>query len=98
MPIQLFNDSQRKRLDSFPPEIQYKDLINFFTLSESDLAQIPVYSAATNRLGFALQLCTLRFMGFIPDDLTSTPPAVVEYLARQLDVDPESLALYGTRA
>ena len=37
-------------------------------------------------------------MGFIPDDLTSTPPAVVEYLVRQLDVDPVSLALYGTRA
>lgn len=98
MPIQFINDSQKKHLSSFPPEIQYKDLVTFFTLSETDLAQIPVYSAAANRLGFALQLCTVRFMGFVPDDLTSTPPAVVEYLARQLDIDPESLALYGTRA
>jgi hypothetical protein len=37
-------------------------------------------------------------MGFVPDDLTSAPAAVVAYVARQLGVDPEALADYGARA
>jgi len=69
MPIQFFTDAERHRLNNFPLEIQYQDLAAFFTLSETDKAQIPIYSTAYNRLGFALQLCTLRFMGFVPDDL-----------------------------
>jgi len=42
------------------------DLIAFFTLSESDLAQIPVAAAPHNQLGFALQRCALRYLGFAP--------------------------------
>jgi hypothetical protein len=98
MPIKYFTDSERERLNNFPNEIQHKDLITFFTLSGSDKAQIPLYSASYNRLGFALQLCTLRFMGFVPDELTKTPPAVVEYLADQLSVDHDVLSEYPARA
>ena len=98
MPIQFFTDAERQRLNNFPLEIQYQDLATFFTLSESDKAQIPVYSTAYNRLGFTLQLCTLRFMGFVPDDLQSALPAIVDYLARQLDVSPDALAEYGSRS
>jgi len=97
MPIQFFTNAERERLNRFPTEVQYQDLVTFFTLSETDKAQIPVYSAIHNRLGFALQICTLRFMGFVPDDFQSIPPAVVEYVARQLDTIPDDLAEYGTR-
>lgn len=44
MPIQFFTDAERQRLDNFPLEIQYQDLATFFTLSETDKAQIPIYS------------------------------------------------------
>ena len=98
MPIKYFTDSFRERLDNFPGEIQHKDLVTFFTLSELDKDQIPIYSASYNRLGFALQLCTLRFMGFVPDELTYTPHAVVEYLAHQLKLDPSVLLEYPARA
>jgi TnpA family transposase len=97
MSIQFFTNAERERLNRFPAEIQYQDLVTFFTLSEADRDQIPVCSAIHNRLGFALQLCTLRFMGFVPDDLQSIPPAVVEYVARQLNTIPDDLAEYGTR-
>ena len=98
MPIQFFNDSHRSRLDSFPAEIPYNDWVTFFTLSETDLAQIPIYSASYNRLGFALQMSALRFMGFVPNDLSTTPQVVISYLARQLEVDPEMIGSYGSRA
>jgi hypothetical protein len=59
------------------------------TLSERDLDRLPRYSAAHHRLGDARQLCPLRFMGFVPDNLTSAPPAAVAFLAQPLAVTPE---------
>src|SRR3712207_2692872 len=98
MPVQLFTDAERARRNRFPETIAYEDLVAFFTLSERDLDSIPRYSAAHNRLGYALQLCALRFMGFVPDDLTTAPAAAVAFLAQQLKVDPEVLPAYGARA
>lgn len=39
------------------------DLITYFTLTDQDRRVMPSRSSATNRLGFAIQLCALRFMG-----------------------------------
>jgi hypothetical protein len=63
MPVQLFTEAERARRNRFPETITYEELVTFFTLSERDLDSIPRYSAAHNRLGYALQVCTLRFMG-----------------------------------
>ena len=83
MPVQLFTEAERTRRNRFPEVIAYEDLVTFFTLSERDLASIPRTSPPHNRLGYALQLCTLRFMGFVPDDLRSAPPDAVAFVARQ---------------
>ncbi|MBI3304612.1 MAG: Tn3 family transposase [Deltaproteobacteria bacterium] len=98
MPVQLFTEAERARHNRFPETMAYEDLVAFFTLSESDIDSIPRSSAAHNRLGYALQLCALRFMGFVPNDLTSAPPEVVAYVAQQLAVDPTVFAAYGARA
>jgi hypothetical protein len=63
MPVHLFTEAERARRNRFPETITYEELVTFFTLSERDLDSIPRYSAAHNRLGYALQVCTLRFMG-----------------------------------
>ena len=73
MPIQIFTEAERTKLDAFPEEITHDDLITFFTLSEADREQLPFFSAPHNRLGFAIQLCTLRFMGFVPEELPISP-------------------------
>jgi hypothetical protein len=45
-----------------------------------------------------VQLCTLPWLGFVPDDVTSAPSAAVDRLADRLGVDPAALSLYGQRA
>jgi hypothetical protein len=50
-----------------------------------------------NRLGFSLQLCSLRFLGFVPDDLHGAPAEVRRHLANQLGLDDRSLEAYGLR-
>jgi len=97
MPVQLFTEAERARRNRFPDVIASEDLVTFFTLSERDLHSIPRSRDPHNRLGYALQLCTLRFMGFVPDDLRSAPPDAVAFVAHQLAVDPHVLAAYGAR-
>jgi hypothetical protein len=53
---------------------------------------------AHNRLGFALQLCALRYLGFAPDDFMTAPLSAVSYVAEQLGETPATLGAYGTRA
>jgi TnpA family transposase len=97
MPVGFLNDFERERLSCFPAEIASEDIVAFFTLSSSDLAHIPKTTANHNRLGFALQLCAMRYLGFCPDKLTTAPSEVVAYIAHQLSITPNVLALYGER-
>src|SRR2546421_12241544 len=98
MPAWALNDAERERLNNFPTDISSEDIITFFTLTPADKEQIPITSSTSDRLGFTLQLCTLRYLGFCPDKLTPLPAEVLEYLAKQLAVEPNSLSDYGERA
>jgi hypothetical protein len=98
MPGQFLSAAERERLEGCPREIAERDLNTFFTLSAADSAELPSHSAPQHRLGFALQLCGLRSLGFSPLDLTTAPAGAVASIADQLDLDPASLARYGLRA
>ena len=69
----------------------------FFALSASDKAEIRKQRGDHNRLGYSIQLCALRYLGFAPDDLKSIPWEALSYIALQIDVDPEALHSYGNR-
>ena len=97
MPVGFLSDAERQRLDSFPAQVLLGDIEAYFSLSPADRRQVPPTASAANRLGFALQLGTLRFLGFCPDDLSTAPEAVIAFVARQLDVAPRELARYGRR-
>jgi TnpA family transposase len=85
--------AERDRLNHFPAQ----DLRAFFLLTEDDRRVINQQREAHTRLGFALQLCAVRYLGFAPDDLHITPKEVITYVARQLEVPPEALQAYGRR-
>ena len=97
MPIGFLTAADRTRLNGFPEQIPHEDLSAFFLLSEADHRAINQHREAHTRLGFALQLCTLRYLGFAPDDLQTAPSVAVEYVAQQLGVAPQALAAYGAR-
>ncbi|MFF4779024.1 DUF4158 domain-containing protein [Microtetraspora fusca] len=48
-------------------------------------------------LGLAVQLGTLSWLGFVPDDVASVPPTAVARLAEQLRLHPGALQGYGRR-
>ena len=98
MPGSFLNDTERERLRGFPTEIPSEDLIGYFTLSESDQILVRGQRRDHNRLGFALQVCALRYLGFVPTKLHSAPPAAIGHLAKQLGVAPRCLVKYGERS
>ena len=48
-------------------------------------------------LGVAVQLCTLPWLGFIPDDVAAAPAAVVARLPEKLGIPAGALRGYGAR-
>lgn len=91
--------SDRENLNRFPSDIPEDDLIAFFTLSTTDKALLVNKRKDHNRLGFALQLCTVRYLGYCPNDLINIPATVISYLAKQLEIiSPVDLLIrYGQR-
>ncbi|MEE8264274.1 MAG: Tn3 family transposase [Gammaproteobacteria bacterium] len=97
MPSTFLTSKERERLVCFPDDIQQWDLITYFTLTEHDCSLIDSYQGESNRLGAALQLCAVRYLGFCPANLNTTSSDVTAFLARQLKVDPSVLQDYGKR-
>jgi len=98
MPVGFLTEAERLRLTTFPANTDSSDLLAYFTLSPSDLKAVRRHTAERNRLGFALQLCALRYLGFIPTDLGGAAEDIVQYVSQQIDVEPAVLDSYATRA
>lgn len=96
---QVFADAELERLRGFP-EIGRDELFRFFTLTPADIAFVDPGQGwgPADRLGLAAALCTLPWLGFVPDKVTTAPSVAVARLADQLGVDFGELRSYGRRA
>ncbi|WP_231510038.1 DUF4158 domain-containing protein [Streptosporangium roseum] len=96
---QVFADEEPERLRGFP-EIGRDELFRFLTLTPADIAFVDPGRGRgpADRLGLAVALCTLSWLGFVPDKVSTAPPVAVARLADQLGVDPVELRSYGRRA
>ena len=99
MPVRFLSDAELSRLSSWPDEIAAEDLVTYFTLTGDDLSWLRTTVRAENRLGAAVQLCALPWLGWIPDDLRPCPEAAVRRLAQHLRLADKDvlglLAAYG---
>ena len=95
----MFSREQYRQWRSFP-EISRDELFRYFTLTSADVAFVDPGAGRgpADRLGIAVQLSTLPWLGFVPDDVVSAPPVAVARLAEQLGLDPGALRGYGKRA
>jgi hypothetical protein len=69
-----------------------------FYLDDADMRLIAKRRGEHMRLGFALQLTTVRYLGTFLTDPLDVPPLVLEHLAGQLRIsDPACVARYAER-
>ena len=97
MPASIFSETELARLASFPEEIPDDDLIRAFTLTGADRDLVALRRGAANRLGLALQLCALRYLGFVPRNLSAAPRSAACFVADQLEVSPDEIQSYARR-
>src|ERR1039457_5848521 len=72
----MFSEDQLEQLRSFP-EISRDELIRYFTPAAGDVAFVDPGRGrgAPDRLGMLGQLCTLPWLGFVPDGVRLGGPA-----------------------
>jgi hypothetical protein len=93
----VFSEQELVRLRGFP-EITRAELIKYFTLSSPDEAFLCKFVGQRNVLGASVQLCTLPWLGFVPDEVIVAPEEAVARLANRLGMSAGELAGYGERA
>ena len=98
MATRVLSEAELAQLSTWPAEVARSDLAAYFTLTVDDLRWVRSFRsprATADRLGLVVQLCALRFLGFVPADLSATPAEVIERLASRIGVSPAALGRYG---
>ncbi|MGC2657571.1 MAG: DUF4158 domain-containing protein [Bryobacteraceae bacterium] len=80
--------------DRLPDGIDDDTLRKYFTLTRPDLDQVDQCRGAINKLGFAVQLCTVRWRGYFLPDTRGFASPVIEMIGSQLGLLPISLDDY----
>jgi hypothetical protein len=88
MPTRFLSDAEIERLEGWPEVVERCDMVRYFAPDGDDLAFVREQRGAPNQLAVALQLGALRWLGFVPEELTAAPPDAVAMLADTLDLSP----------
>lgn len=86
----VLTDTQTEALFGLPTA--EADLIRHYTLSPAEIAVVARWRRSHNRLGFAVQLCALRYPGRLLRPGELAPPQLLSFVADQLDLPPDALA------
>jgi hypothetical protein len=73
-------------------------LIRYFTLTSAEEGFLRKFLGQRNVLGASAQLCTLPWLGFVPDEVGAAPAAAVTRLADRLGIPAVELRGHGERA
>lgn len=86
MPVSFLSPQQQERYGQFCGDPTPDQLARCFHLDDADLAFVHSHRGAHMRLGCAIQLGTVRFLGTLLEDPTAVPASVARFVADQLGI------------
>lgn len=91
----LLKEHERKTLFEIP--IDEDSLIRHYSLEPADLLEIQLRRREHNQLGFAIQLCLMRYPGrpLLANEVPQK--AMLDYVARQVGASSTAFSLYARR-
>ena len=97
MPIGFLSHAQREQYGRYSGSPSPDELARYFHLDDVDLGLIAHKRGDHNRLGFAVQLSTLRYLGTFLDDPLAVPAPVLQTLTSQLYIESlDDIESYGS--
>ncbi len=98
MPVEFLSDAQAATYGCYPHPPSPAELDRSFLLDDKARGLIESKRLPHTRLGYAVQLSTLMFVGTFLADPTDAPTEVLDYLAEQLGIaDPSCVKAYRVR-
>jgi hypothetical protein len=88
MPVDFLTNSQRERYGSYPGSLSSDELARNFHLDDDDREWIATKRRDSSRLGFALQLATVRFLARIIREAPAGGVLADEFDAKALSAVP----------
>ena len=89
--------TERQRADLFDLPTDESLLLHHYTLADDDIEYIHERRRPENRIGFALQLCALRYPGRLLSQGEIIPEKVLHFIGAQLGITGEALLSYAAR-
>src|SRR5512134_262389 len=89
--------TNRQRVSLFGLPTNEATLLRHYILTDEDLAHVHRRRRPQNRLGFALQLCALRYPGRLLQPGETIPERMLAFIGAQLGLSGEALIDYGVR-
>ncbi len=94
---ELLTPEQRKDFTCLSEDMSDWEINQYYSFSDEDIKIINHHRREHNRLGFAVQLCMLRFPGWLLTPETVIPHKILKYIADQINVSVKEYTLYFKR-
>jgi len=93
MPVEFLTPEQRQQYGAYTAEPSDAQLASYFYVDAIDRERLVTKRGSYQRLGFALQICTVRFLSTFLVNPTRVPPGAVRHVAKQLGIDDDPALL-----
>ena len=99
MTVEFLTDAEAAKYAAYDGAPSQADLERVFFLDDEDRALIDRRRGEHMKLGFSLQLVTVRWLGVFLEDPLDVPVAVLDFVSEQLGItDPSQVKRYTERA